>query len=269
MGKYFNINPETGTGDAKTEEISVTPTAGFTGRGPVTENLIVELQEDSDARKTVTCSRTGVKNTQSDLISSMTYQRSTSTGDTIPESGWEDLVPSVEGNEAILRISNSACWLKFSYKLNLSACDYAASYTENNGNIPRFFVRINGEYLSNNGELASVATEYTPKSGDDAGLVSTVAIENDPGKTEQMSVEVIVKLSAVSDLAVGGLVIYWADSSGVSAYDVPIEFTIAFQQASENGLFVSPASLDFETSTSEKKISVKAVSPWRAYIQNA
>lgn len=269
MGKYFNINPTTGTGGLKTEEISVTPTPDFTGRGPVTENLIVELQDDAGAKQTVTCSRTGVKNTQSDLISSLTYQRSTSTSDTIPESGWENIVADVEGNEALLKISNSACWLKFSYKLNLSACDYVADYTENNGNIPKFFVRINGKYLSNNGKLISTATEYTPKKADDSSLISTVEIENDPGKTEQMSVEVIMKLSEISDLALGGVVILWDDSSGSGANDVSIKFTISFQQSSGLGLSVSPASLNFETSTSEKKISVKAISPWRAYIQNA
>ena len=61
---------------------------------------------------------------------------------------------------------------------------------------------------------------------------------------------------------------YWGDDSNSGVGNSAVEYQIKITQSSGSQISGSPESLNFETSTSEKKISVKAISPWRAYIQN-
>ena len=265
MGKYFNINPTTGEGGTTPGEISVTPISGFTGRGPVTENLIVELQDDESAKQTVVCSRTGKKTDQSDLNATVKVQRSTSTGDTIPDSDWEDLVEeSTGGMVHEFSIPKNECWIKVSYKINLAACKII-NMTSASAGFKKQYVRINGKYLTGEGALNDVLTEYSI----DISNSKLANIAGDPGVLAQMSVEVIVKCSATEGVEMNAIGSYWGDDSNSSVGDSAVEYQIKIAQSSDSQISVSPESLNFETSTSEKKNSVKAISPWRAYIQNA
>lgn len=269
MGKYFNINPTTGTGGLKTEEISVTPTSDFTGRGPVTENLIVELQDDAGAKQTVVCSRTGKKTTQTDFASSLKLQRSSSVSDTIPDSGWEDISPKIsKDDEATYNIPLSGCWLRAVLDINLATCDFLVGHISEEGSYQKFFVRINGKYLTDAGKLVSNVTEY-PQKANNENSGATVNIENDPGKLAQMSVEVIAKCFPANGMSFHAIDVFFDDNPGVSFIGSAVNYAFVVVQTSDTEISVSPESLNFETSTSEKKISVKAISPWRAYIQNA
>lgn len=265
MGKYFNINPTTGEGGTTPGEISVTPISGFTGRGPVTENLIVELQDDASAKQTVVCSRTGKKTDQSDLNATVKVQRSTSTGDTIPDSDWEDLVEESTGSTVHeFSIPKNECWIKVSYKINLAACKII-NMTSASAGFKKKYVRINGKYLTGEGALNDVLTEYSI----DISNSKLANIAGDPGVLAQMSVEVIVKCSATEGIEINAIGSYWGDDSNSGVRDSAVEYQIKITQSSGSQISVSPESLNFETSTSEKKISVKAISPWKAYIQNA
>lgn len=270
MGKYFNVSPATGTGGLAAQEASVTPTSDFTGRGPVTENVIVEYQDDASVKQTRVCSRTGVEDTISQLVSTFKFQRVASTSDTIPTSGWEDVTTESAGGDSAERVAIipiAACWVRMTYQLNLAACDFlsyaSAGVSEQ---FSKFYVKINGKYLTSTGNLSDTVTEYPQKYTN--GNEATVTIQGDPGVSSRMSVEVIAKVAAVTDYAMSLMGNIWADSAGQDRNQAPIVQSIMFSQSPDaSGLSVTPASLDFGTSTAEKKISIMSAKPWKAYIE--
>lgn len=271
MGKYFNVSPATGTGGLTVQEAAVTPTSDFTGRGPVTENVVVEYQDDASVKQTRPCSRTGVKDTISQLVSTFKFQRVASTSDTIPTSGWEDVATESAGGdsaEQLAVIPLAACWVRMTYQINLAACDFMAYASAGSSEqFSKFYVKINGKYLvPPTGALSDSVVEYPQKYT--SNTEETMAIQGDPGVSSRMSVEVIAKVAAVTDYAMNLMGNIWADSAGQDRNNAPIVQSIIFSQSSDaSGLSVTPASLDFGTSTAKKKISIMSNKPWKAYME--
>ena len=114
------------------------------------------------------------------------------------------------------------------------------------------YVRINGKYLTGEGALNDALTEYNI----DISNLRLANIAGDPGVLAQMSVEVIVKCSATEGVEINEIGSYWGDDSNSDVGDSAVEYQVKIAQPSSSQISVSPASLNFETSTSEKKISV-------------
>lgn len=266
MGKYFNVSPATGTGGLTAQEASVTPTSDFTGRGPVNENVVVEHQDDSSVKRTVRCSRMGTEDEYSDVISTMKFQKVDGTGDTIPTSGWTDVNLQNFGEGTwVGSLSAAACWVRLTYKINLAACDFLFTCAQNSGPFSKLYVRIDGKYLTEDGSLVASPTEYPQKDWGDSG--STVYVENDPGIYSQMSVEIIAKCPAVTEASPNAIGCMWDGNSGKNKNTASVTLSVVFTQSSGSAISVTPASLDFGTSTAEKKISITSVKPWKAYVQ--
>lgn len=269
MGKYFNVSPATGTGGLAAQEASVTPTSDFTGRGPVTENVVVEYQGDAEVKQTRLCTRTGTTDTISNLNSTLKFEKVASTSDTIPASGWENVaLESLSEETSVASIPLAACWIRISYKANLKACDFLANRSKDSAKeaFSKFYIRINGKYFTSTGELVSSATEYPQKAVNENG--ATLNVAGDPGLTSRMNVEIIAKCTvaaATSSNLIGSI---WSNVQDQSKLDAPINSSVVFMQdSSASGLSVTPASLDFGTSTAEKKISITSLKPWKAYIE--
>lgn len=267
MGKYFNVSPATGTGGGVEQTVDVTPVSGFTGRGPVSETIRIESQNDPSVYVDRTATRRGVNTTQSAFQSSLKAYKAISSATTPPTTGWEAAVTANwELANRSIALTTVAQWLKVTFNLNCQACLLTIQDAVSKGK--NMWVEIDGKWLKSDGSLSSTPVAYNlpedPK-------LPAVLISGDPGLEKTYTVNLYQKFNDIGSANVG--LWFWGIKFGPTgatpegSIKYIINEAIGIAQTNEASISVTPASLDFGTTAEKKTLSVISLDPWKASVR--